>query len=154
ATARIRPEQRFISTEFSAMRYWRSKTPLALAADFVQKYRLPEHMKVYEYLDKVLKTHPRSGAVTREEWLDFVDMNSWYKDLQSRYLADAYKTFTASPQFLLATYSFRQSFGWKFDPTRDPWILNALFVNQSVKPRADGSYELNKYYHLDFDRLR
>src|SRR5690606_10255545 len=60
ATARIRPEQRFISTEFSAMRYWRSKTPLALAADFVQKYRLPEHMKVYEYLDKVLKTHPRS----------------------------------------------------------------------------------------------
>lgn len=154
ATARIRPEQRFISTEFSAMRYWRSKTPLALAPEFIKKYRLPKDMKVHEYLDKVLKTRPTSGAVTREEWLDFVDTTGWYKDLQSRYLADSYKTFTASPQFLLATYSFRQAFGGKFDATRDPWILNALFVNQSVKLRPDDSYELNKYYHLDFDRLR
>ena len=153
ATAHIRPDQRFISTEFSAMHYWKSKTPLALSPAFATKYDLPENMKVYEYLDKVLKKDP-SGAVAHGQWLDFVEMNPWYKDLQSRYLADAYRTFTVSPQFLLATYSFRQSFHGVFDTTSDPWILNAIFVNQTVPLRPDGSYELNKYYYRDFDRLR
>ena len=154
ATSRIRPDQRFISTEFSAMHYWKSKTPLELAPEFIVKYKLPKGMKVYQYLDRVLKTHPKSGAVSREEWVDFVEMNPWYQDLQSRYLSDAYKTFTASPQFLLATYAFRQGFHGTFDTTRDPWILNAIFVNRTVQLRSDGSYELNRYYHRDFDRLR
>ncbi len=154
ATAHIRPDQRFISTEFSAMHYWKSKTPLALAPEFTGKYSLPVDTKVHEYLNDILQQEPKSGAVTRGEWLDFVEMNSWYRNLQKRYLADAYETFTASPQFLLATYSFRQGFHGKFDTTRDPWILNALFVNRTVELRPDGSYELNAYYHKDFDRLR
>jgi hypothetical protein len=154
ATARIRPDQRFISTEFSAMHYWKSKTPLALSPAFTAKYHLPEDMKVHQYLNKALATQPKPGAVPHDQWLDFVEMNSWYRDLQSRYLADAYRTFTDSPQFLLATYSFRQGFNGTFDTTRDPWILNAIFVNRTVPLRPDGSYELNKYYHRDFDRLR
>lgn len=154
ATTRIRPDQRFISTEFSAMHYWKSKSPRELAPAFIQKYGLPEQMKVHEYLNKVLATDPEPGAVSREEWVDFVEMNPWYNDLQSRYLADAYETFTQSPQFLLANYAFRQGFHGVFDTTRDPWILNAIFVNRTVRLRPDGSYELNRHYHHDFDRLR
>lgn len=154
ATARMRPDQRFISTEFSPMHYWKSKSPVELSPAFTRKYDLPKGMKVYEYLDKVLATEPNPGAVTREEWVDFVEMNHWYKELQIRYLADAYETFTQSPQFMLATYAFRQGFHGTFDTTRDPWFLNAIFVNRTAQLRPDGSYELNRYYHHDFDRLR
>ena len=158
AKDRLRADQKFISTEFSPMRYWKTHNDDNINADFAQQYGVVPEWKVHEYLNDRLAKQAAGNGVTHAEWLDFVGSHPWYENLQNGYLTQAFNTFmeTAPDQFELATYGVWQQFGNNatFDVGTDPWILNGIIVNRTVAPKADGTFELNKYYHLDFDRLR
>jgi hypothetical protein len=158
AASRIRADQKIIATEFSAMRYWKTHNANLLDPGFAVRHSLNPAWQVYQYLDHTLALQAQGQGVTREQWLDFVGSHPWYDGLQQRYLADAYQTFVthAPQQFLLATYGARQQFGAadRFDLGDDPWILNGLLLSRTVALLPDGRPQLNKSYHLDFDRLR
>lgn len=158
ALSRIRADQKIIATEFSAMRFWKTHNADGLDAGFAARHGLNPAWQVYQYLDHTLTRQAQGQGVAREQWLDFVGSHPWYDELQQRYLADAYRTFiTQAPQqFLLATYGARQQFGAadRFDAGDDPWVLNGLLLSRTVALLPDGRPQLNKSYHLDFDRLR
>jgi hypothetical protein len=158
AVSRIRADQKIISTEFSAMRFWKTHNADVLDAGFAARHGLNPAWQVHQYLDHTLTLHAQGQGVSREQWLDFVGSHAWYDGLQQRYLTDAYQTFIthAPQQFLLATYGARQQFGAadRFTVGDDPWILNGLLLSRTVALLPGGQPQLNKSYHLDFDRLR
>ncbi|WAJ71828.1 hypothetical protein [Catenovulum adriaticum] len=139
-----------ITTEFSFMRKWKNHTKDQLNANFATKYGYNSDMLVHEYLSQLIQV---DGATSKAQWDDFVTMNAWYADNQD-YLDASYKVFNSYPQFAAGFYAFRQTIGTQFDQSTDPWILNGIYVNRTVKLTDGDKLQLNYNFHNDFNKLR
>ena len=145
--SRIRDNQKIIITEYSLMKYFKSKLNLNITPSFASKYGYSANLKVYQYIDKCLK-----NSVTRPEWVDFFKMNGWYKS-KERYVRDSYNKFKSYEKFHIATYALRQSYPFNKDFTAntDPWVLNGIYVNRTVVPNpSNGQTQFNYKFIDDF----
>lgn len=139
AKSKIREDQKMLVTEFSLMKYWRSYNNTAIAPAFIAAANASstddidpppaDVTKNYQYIDYALK-NPRPA----QEWYAFWE-NSPYLQAKSSYLCDAYHAFKAAGNVFLSFYALRQSYpvGQDFTVNTAPWVLNALFLNRSVR---------------------
>ena len=135
-----------ISTEFSIKNYFKNQLGKTIDPGFAAQYGIDPSWKVYQYLNYSLQD-PRP----RPEWVDFLKDSDWF---MSHHLAleNADKLFD-SEGMVIATYSLRQSQS-SIGPTTDPWMLNALYCNQSCVPNPSTGLPQFNYQWIDSFRTR
>jgi hypothetical protein len=130
AKSQIGPGKQIISTEFSLKNYFKAQLGRPIDPRFAVKWRLDASWQVWQYLDHALK-----APGPRAEWLDFLQASTWFTAVGSS-LADADRLFDREG-LTIATYAMRQTQPG-MGPHTDPWILNALYCNQTCLPERSG----------------
>ncbi|NYT40758.1 hypothetical protein HZY97_08320 [Sphingomonas sp. R-74633] len=149
-TARMRPDQKFISTEFSIVRWWEQHMKTPASAGFVAKYHLPQGAKNWQVIKAALET-----PFPKPEWDAFLAASPWFED-HKHYLRDQMAIFRASGRLAVATYGFKQasSMSRNFGENTTPWLLNSVFAGRTIQPNPDGSAAFNYAYIDDFKALQ
>ncbi len=147
-SARIRPNQKIIVTEFSLRKWWDLHLKDSIDATFKRKYALHGIDKVWQYLNKALK-HPRP----LKEWNDWNRMTPWLSS-RRHYIQNAWSIFNSYPNFWLAFYSFKLKGPRSFTKKTSGWILNSLLVNNTVQHKANGDAYGRIWYMDDFRAIQ
>lgn len=145
---RLRADQKILVTEFSQVNYYLQFNDYPIPRELVLKYGRDASWKVYDYLNFALH-HP----VTIEEWTAFLENSPWFNN-QIGYLPYAWYRFNAWEKFGIAAYAMYQSGPTTFTAGDQPWILNPIFVNQTVVPDVAGDYQYNYVYGEQFRALQ
>lgn len=149
ASARIRTGQKILVTEYSLVHHWKANLTQTIPAQLASQYGRPAAWQVWQYLDYAL-----DNPVSRPEWVTFLQNSPWFEN-RKHYLLNSYNQFTANPKFLICTYAMYQSSPATFTSTTDPWILNPIFVNQTVVPNpSNGQTQINYSFFDDFVSLQ
>jgi hypothetical protein len=146
----LRPDQKFLVTEFSLVLLWLQHLSDTVSPEFISKYNLPSPLKVYQFINLALQ-----NPVPDAEWRDFLKFSSWYME-QREFLLNAYQLFRGTGKLGVATYGMLQSWtkGLPFTAQTMPWLLNALFASSTVKPRDNGSAFENFPWGEEFTKLQ
>ncbi|MGL4965713.1 MAG: hypothetical protein ACRC67_31110 [Inquilinus sp.] len=140
----IGPGKRIISTEFSLKNYFKAQLERPIDQRFAAAWRVDPSWKIWQYLNYALRT-----PGPRAEWLAFLQASAWFSAVDSS-LADADRLFDREG-LAVATYALRQTQPG-IGPRTDPWILNALYCNQTCLPGPSGGPSPN--YWMESFRAR
>ncbi|HEU4962100.1 MAG TPA: hypothetical protein VFT56_17050 [Sphingomonas sp.] len=144
---RLRPDQKFIATEFSLVWYWRQHLDDLVPASFAARYDVPANTKIWQEIAEAI-----AKPVPQREWDDLLTASPWFS-AQRNYLADQVAMFRRTGRLAVATYGFKQggSMTRRFGPDSVPWLLNSVIASRTVRPAADGKAGTNPYW---FDAFR
>lgn len=142
---KIRDDQKILITEFSLMKHWRFKMEETIPEAFAEQYGRNKSEMNYQYIDYALK-----NPVPREEWVDFLSNSYWFEN-RTEYLWNVYQLFKSYEKFHVATYAIRQSYPFNKDFTSktDPWLLNGLYANRTVRPDPETGLDQFNYALID-----
>jgi len=146
---RLRPDQKFIATEFSLVWYWRQHLGDRVPASFASRYDVPPDTKVWQEIAAAI-----AKPVPQREWNDLLTASPWFS-AQRNYLADQVAMFRQTGRLAVATYGFKQggSMTRRFGPDSVPWLLNSVIASRTVRPHADGTAGTNPYWFDEFRAL-
>jgi len=147
---RMRPDQKFIVTEFSLVWWWQQNMQQPVAPAFADKYHAPRTAQNWQIVKAALET-----PFPQQEWNDFLSMSPWFEG-RKHYLRNQMKLFRDTGRLAVATYGFKQgsSMTAEFGPTKTPWLINSVFAGRTVRPNADGSAAPNYAWLDDFRALQ
>lgn len=143
---RIRGNQQILVTEYSLMHHWKAHLNDPIPVQLVNQYGRPAQWKVWQYID-----YAQNNPVTRPEWVAFLQNSYWFENRKD-YITNSYANFAANAKFNIGTYAMYQGYFPGFDASSDPWILNPLFVNQTVV--LNPSTGLNQINYSYFDAFK
>lgn len=143
---RIRSDQKILVTEYSLMKHWKAHLTDTIPSQLATQYGRPANWQVWEYI-----AYAQDNPVTRPEWVTFLQNSPWFEN-RKNYLTNSYALFTANAKFNVCTYAMYQGHFANFGANSDPWILNPIFVNQTVIPNP--STGLNQTNYSFFDTFR
>jgi hypothetical protein len=146
----LRPDQKFLVTEFSLVLLWFQHLSDPVSPDFTSRYNLPSPLEVYQFINLALQ-----NPVPDAEWRDFLESCPWYLE-QREFLSNAYQLFRGTGRLGVANYGMLQSWSKsnQFTAQTMPWLLNALFASATVKPRENGSAFENFPWAAEFTKLQ
>jgi len=146
---KLRSDQKILVTEFSQVNYYKQYNSYFIPEILITQYDRPDDWFVFNYLDSALKS-----PVGLPEWIAFLQNSDWFESTK-HYLNVAWAKFNSHPKFAIATYGMYQSGPQTFTAGDQPWILNALFVNQTVVPEpSTGGPQFNYTFADDFLALQ
>ncbi|WP_222428309.1 hypothetical protein [Sphingomonas suaedae] len=143
---RMRPDQRFIATEFSLVHWWRENSTKAISAGFADKYGLPRTTQNWQVIRSAV-----DNPFAKAKWDEFLSMSPWFEN-RKRFLANQMKIFRDTKQLAVATYAFKQSpeMGVDYGPDKPTWILNGVYAPITVQRRPNGKADFNYAWIDDF----
>jgi len=146
---RLRPDQKFIATEFSLVWYWKQHLGDPVPASFAKRYGVSPNTKIWQEIAEAV-----AKPFSQQEWSDLLTASPWFSS-QSDYLADQVKMFRRTGRLAVATYGFKQgsSMTHRFGPDSVPWLLNSVIASRTVQPQADGTAGKNPYWFDEFREL-
>jgi hypothetical protein len=146
----LRPDQKFLVTEFSLVLLWYQHLSDPVSPDFTSRYNLPTPLEVYQFINLALQ-----NPVPDAEWQDFLMSCPWYMS-HRQFLLNAYNLFRGTGRLAVANDGMFQAWtkGQQFTSTTMPWLLNALFASATVKPRESGSWVENFPWAAEFTKLQ
>jgi hypothetical protein len=146
----LRPDQKFLVTEFSLVLLWQQHLSDPVSPGFTSRYNLPADLEVFQFINRALQ-----DPVPEAEWRDFIESCTWYMQ-QKDFLLNAYNLFRSTGKLGVANYGMLQSWtkGRPFISTSTPWLLNALFASATVKVRDNGSAFENFPWGAEFTNLQ
>jgi hypothetical protein len=146
----LRPDQKFLVTEFPLVLLWYQHLSDPVSPDFTSRYHLPAPLEVYQFINLALQ-----NPVPDAEWRDFLKSCPWYLE-QKEFLSNAYQLFRSTGRLGVANYGMLQSWtkALPFTAQSMPWLLNALFASATVKPRENGSSFENFPWGKEFTKLQ
>ena len=147
---RMRPEQKFIATEFSLVGWWAQNMRKPVNPAFADKYEAPRTAQNWQIVKAALET-----PFPKAQWDDFLRMSPWFEN-RKHYLANQMRMFRATGRLAVATYGFKQasSMSANFGPEKTPWLLNSVYAARTVRPNPDGSAAFNYAWIDDFRRIQ
>ena len=147
--ARMRPEQKFIATEFSLVGWWQQNLDKPVAPAFADKYQAPRNAQNWQIIKAALET-----PFPKAQWDDFLKMSPWFEN-RKHYLANQMKIFRDTGRLAVATYGFKQgrSMTTNFGPKSTPWLINSVYARRTVKPNPDGTTAFNYAWIDEFRRM-
>lgn len=147
---RMRPEQKFIVTEFSLVGWWQQNLEKPVAPAFADKYQAPRTAQNWQIIKAALET-----PFPKAQWDDFLRMSPWFEN-RKHYLANQMKMFRDTGRLAVATYGFKQgrSMSNNFGPDKTPWLINSVFAPATIRKNADGSAAPNYTIFDDFKALQ
>lgn len=145
----LRPDQKFLVTEFSLVLLWYQHLSDAVTPDFTSRYNLPTPLKVYQFINLALQ-----NPVPDAEWQDFLMACPWYM-AHREFLLNAYNLFRGTGRLGVANYGMLQSWTKRqqFTAQSMPWLLNALFASATVQPGRNASAAENFPWAKEFTNL-
>lgn len=149
ALPRIRPEQRFLATEFSLVHWWKQHWSDPVPAAYASHYGVPA--------DTVMWQAVRDAAakpVPQRQWRDLLMNSPWFATRQD-YLTNQVRQFRATGRLAVATYGALQQPAMVRDigPDKTPWLLNSLYTNRVAQPSANGTPAHNPAFFEEFRAL-
>ena len=146
----LRPDQKFLVTEFSLVLLWYEHRNDVVSPDFTSRYNLPSPLKVYQFINLALQ-----NPVPDAEWRDFLMSCPWYMAHRS-FLLNAYNLFRGTGRLGVANYGMIQAWtkGMQFTDQTTPWVLNALFATATVQRGENGSAFENFPWAEEFANLQ
>jgi hypothetical protein len=147
---RMRPEQKFIATEFSLVGWWMQNMQKPVSAAFADKYQAPRTAQNWQIVKAALET-----PFPKAQWDDFLRMSPWFEN-RKHYIANQMRMFRDTGRLTVATYGFRQggSMAAQWGPKKTPWLINSVFAGRTVRPNPDGSAAFNYAWIDDFRALQ
>ncbi|WNM33736.1 hypothetical protein RKE30_26830 [Streptomyces sp. Li-HN-5-11] len=132
--SRLRPDQRFLATEFSLVKLWKQHMKDPVDPGFATRCGMPSGTQVWQVLKDA--TRHRFG---QEEWNDFLATASWLQAHRD-FLTQQMAAFRATGRLAVAGYGISQDKGGASDFTADktPWVLNSLFCPRTVRDGENG----------------
>lgn len=146
---RMRPDQKFIATEFSLVWYWKKHLGDKVPASFAQRYGMSAQTPIWQAIDDAI-TKPFPQA----KWNDLLTASPWFAS-QRTYLTDQMAMFRQTGRLAVATYGFKQgsSMTHHFSAQSVPWLLNSVIASRTVQAPADGRDPTNPYWYDEFRAL-
>jgi hypothetical protein len=147
---RMRPEQKFLSTEFSLIWRWKAQLEGTVPTAYATKYGIPADTRNWQVIRSALET-----PFPRQQWDDFLKESPWFES-RKHYLRNQMKLFRDTGRLAVATYGFKQgsSMAVNFGPKSTPWLLNSVFAPRTIQRNADGSAAPNYAWIDDFKALQ
>ncbi|MEB8340293.1 hypothetical protein [Streptomyces endophyticus] len=131
----LRPDQKFLATEFSLVQFWKGHMHDPVSPTFAKRYNVDPGRKVWQVVgDAIAQPFPQ------EKWNDFISMTQWL-DTHRNYLTAQMKAFRDTGKLAVSTYGGMQiaSMASEWGADKTPWILNPLYANRTVRPGEDGT---------------
>ncbi len=131
---RMRNDQTFLVTEFSAVWYWQQHLEDQIPAEFAQRYGYDAGTEVWEFVKGAI-----DEPVSQQEWNDFLTSSDWFMQ-QASFLRDQMDMYRETGRLGVATYGFRQDepMTTDFGPDKAPWVFNSVYAAYTVQPRESG----------------
>ncbi|KAJ5174590.1 uncharacterized protein N7482_000467 [Penicillium canariense] len=150
ALSQIRPDQRFLATEFSMIWHWKKHMNDAASTDFCKQYGFPPGTKVCEVISTTIQK-----PVPYAQWEDFLKHEPWYLECKS-FMGETIRLYRATERLEVATYSCCPMRNRKAPilASDTPWMLNGLFAPSTVQLEQDGSRHENFPWAEEFRRLQ
>lgn len=147
---RLRPDQKFIVTEFSLVWWWQANMQKPAPPAFVAKYGFPAGTQNWQVIQAALQE-----PFPKEKWDAFLAASPWF-ETRKHYLRNQMKLFNDTGRLAVATYGFKQgsSMSAAWGPKKVPWLLNSVVAGRTVQPNPDGSAAFNYAWIDDFRALQ
>lgn len=147
---RMRPDQKFLVTEFSLVWWWQQNMQGRIPAAFAAKYGASPQAQNWQIIKAALET-----PFSKQQWDEFLSQSPWFES-RKHYLRNQMKLFRDTGRLAVATYGFKQgsSMAVNFGPKSTPWLLNSVVAGRTVKPNADGSSAFNYAWIDDYKALQ
>lgn len=147
---RMRPEQKFLVTEFSLIWWWKANLKTPAPAAFTAKYGAAPNSQSWQIIKAALET-----PFSKPQWDEFLSQSQWFES-RKHYLRNQMTMFRDTGRLAVATYGFKQgsSMVQNFGPDSTPWLLNSIYAGRTVKPNPDGSAAFNYAWIDDFKALQ
>ncbi|MFV3077680.1 hypothetical protein [Niveispirillum fermenti] len=147
---RMRPEQKFLVTEFSLVWWWKKQMREPVSPAFATKYGVSPQSRNWQVMQSALEQ-----PFTKQQWDDYLSLSPWF-ETRKHYLVNQMKMFRDTGRLAVATYGFKQgsSMAADFGPDKTPWLINSVFAPRSIRPNADGSAAANYAWIDDFRALQ
>lgn len=134
ALSRLRPDQKFLATEFSLVWHFKQHMADTVSREFCTKYGFPVKTKVCEVLSAGIQS-----PMPLEQWVDFLRGEKWYAGVQG-FIVQAMEMYRATGRLEIATYGlspmrYRKK-GFVVGDT--PWLLNGVFAPPTVRVGEEG----------------
>jgi hypothetical protein len=131
---RMRPEQKFLVTEFSLVWWWKAHLEDTIPAGFAQQYGYSPDTLVWQVIRAATEQ-----PFPQQKWNDFLSASPWYES-QKDFLREQMERFRATGRLAFASYGFRQDtlMVRDFSPASTPWLLNSVFAPYTVQPGRNG----------------
>ncbi|PYE89745.1 hypothetical protein [Phyllobacterium leguminum] len=132
---RLRPDQRFLVTEFSLVHHWKKHLTDAAPAGFLAKYDMPPNLEVWQVIGAAIKS-----PFPQKKWNDFLASSRWYES-RKNYICNQMALFRATKRLAVATHGYIQGpeAAKNWSPDKTPWLLNSVFATQTVRNWPDGT---------------
>lgn len=145
---RLRPDQKFLATEFSLVWYWKSHLNDQVPLAFARKYKAPASLTIWQAIAAAL-----NQPFSQQEWNDLLEGSPWFA-AQSQYIDQEVALFRSTGRLAVACYGFEQgaSMTRAFGPKSVPWLLNSVYARRTVRA-GSGSAPTNPYWLASFQRL-
>ncbi|WP_433854516.1 hypothetical protein [Streptomyces kronopolitis] len=127
--SRLDKGKKFLATEFSLVQLWEKHMGDRVPAAYAEKYRVPPNTRVWQVIGNAFEK-----PFSQKRWDDFFAMSPWFASHKD-YLTKQMQMFRETGKLAVATYGVTQiesmRTGW--GPHKQPWILNPLYANRTVK---------------------
>ncbi|MEV0634407.1 hypothetical protein AB0I77_05400 [Streptomyces sp. NPDC050619] len=146
----MRPEQKFLATEFSLVHLWGDHLTDPVSAEFAKCHPEEGGKLVWEVLRGATQQR-----FTQQKWDDFLSKSPWFESNKT-YLQDQVEKFRSSKRLAVATYGVSQdeAMATGFTEKSVPWILNSLFCPYTVQGGEDGLPGRNRTWINQFRALQ
>ncbi|NYT40759.1 hypothetical protein HZY97_08325 [Sphingomonas sp. R-74633] len=147
---RMRPEQKFVVTDFSLVKTWELNMRGEIPRAFADKYGAPRNAQNWQIVKASLET-PFSKA----QWDEFLSQSPWLEN-RKHFVANQMQVFRDTGRLAVATIAFPQGLAPadKLTPGAAAWQLNSVVVRRSAKRNPDGSAAFNYAWIDDFKALQ
>ena len=146
----LRPDQKFLATEFSLVLLYKQHLRDPVAAEFAQRHHVRPGTPVWQVIKQALK-----NPFPQQKWDDFLNAHPWFAD-HRRYMTEQMGRFRGTGKLAVATYGIGQDAamsGDDFGPDSTPWLLNSLFCQKTVQ-RDGGLPGRNRVWDDQFRALQ
>ncbi|MGW1840007.1 hypothetical protein [Streptomyces sp. NPDC002067] len=147
---RMRPEQRFLATEFSLVRLWRKHLRDPVPAAFARRRGIAAGTPVWQAL-RDAAARPLPAA----DWKELLLGSGWFGAHRS-FLTNQMRRFRATGRLTVAAYGIAQGPAMVRDigPDTVPWLLNSVYSNLTAQPADDGTPAPNPAWYDAFRSLQ
>ncbi len=147
---KMRPEQKFLVTEFSLVLHWKEQLDKPVAAEFAKKYDFPIGTPVWKVVRSAIE-----NPFPQQQWDEFLAMSPWYQE-HKHFLRDQVQRFRDTGKLAAAAYGVAQDEAMvrDFGPDSSPWLFNSLFASKTVQSPKDSLPGRNGGWIEDFRFLQ
>ncbi|MFI0351194.1 hypothetical protein [Actinomadura sp. 9N407] len=147
---RMRPEQRFLATEFSLVLLWKKHLSDLVPDAFAERYPGHRGMPVWMVVRNAI-----DQPFTQRKWDDFLAACPWFQAGKD-FLRDQVEGFRRTGRLAVATYGVAQDAAMvrDFGPESTPWLFNSLFCPYTVLPGTGGLPGRNRTWTDAFRALQ